>query len=248
MNNNFDYKAYWITRHQKYRGDLRSVGIKSYRESANTYKYRLVAEQYENALSELTLSLKAHVLDVGAGTGEFISLFLKDRRVSRIIATDVSATALEQLNRKYPSVQILTESITDLKFSDQSIELVHCFDVLYHIIDDAEWKRSIENLCRISAKYITIHGEVLYKPRYISSHHVKSRLFSLLDATMQENGFKKKYIIPTHLLSHRFLFYKINGLFPKIFYHIDNFCIEKFPSIAQRIASYGIIIYERIEQ
>lgn len=245
---NFDYKAYWIERHQKYYGNLRSVGIKSYHTSANAFKYRMVCEQYKRVLSELILSTKTSILDVGAGTGEFISLFLNDKRVSQIIATDVSSIALQQLNQKYPTVQTLTKSIIDLKLPNQSIELVHCFDVLYHITDDNEWRRSLENLCRISAKYIAIHGEIIHKSRRIHSHHVRSRPLSLLNAVMQENRFSKKYIVPTHLLSYKSLFYKINGLFPKFFYLMDNFCIERFPNIAQRIASYGIIIYERIEQ
>jgi len=242
---NFDDKIYWIERHRKYYGDLRSVGVKSYHMNANALKYQMVRERYRCVLSKLTLPAKSQILDAGAGTGEFIHLFLNDKRVSQIIATDVSPIALEQLKQKHPSVQTLTKSIADIKLPDKSTELIHCFDVLYHIVNDDEWKQSINNLCRIALKYVIIHGEVVNNPRLVSSRHVKSRPFYLFNEIMLKNGFEKKYIVPTHLLSHKPFIYKINGLFPRLFYFIDNFCITKFPALAQHIASYAIIVYER---
>ncbi|OWK27156.1 MAG: hypothetical protein US76_01080 [Parcubacteria group bacterium GW2011_GWA2_38_13b] len=243
--NSFDDKTYWINRHQKYCGDLRSVGVKSYHINANTLKYQMVRERYRCILSKLTLHAKSQILDVGAGTGEFIDLFLNDKRVSQIIATDISPIALEQLKQKHPSVQILTKSIADIKLPDKSMELIHCFDVLYHIVNDDEWKQSVDNLCRIALKFVIIHGEIANNPRLVSARHVKSRPFYLLNEIMLKNGFLKKYIVPTHLLSHKPFIYKINGLFPKVFYLFDNFCATRFPNLAQRIASYAIIVYER---
>ncbi len=243
----FEDKKYWINRHKKFEGSLRSIGMKSYNRLANEYKYRLVREQYKNALSNLDLPPKTRILDAGAGTGAFIPLFLNNERVSEIIATDVSDLALQQLKQNHPSVQTLTKSIIELGLPNHSVDLVHCFDVLYHIVDNEEWKLSIKNLCRISSKYVVVHGEINNNSLRMHSAHVKLRTQKSLESIFKTNGFGEKLFVSTHIFSHRFLLYKINGIFPHFFYRLDRFFTTNTPDFAAKITSHAIIVYERVK-
>jgi len=114
----------------------------------------------------------------------------------------------------------------DKLFKPNQFYFVHCFDVLYHITDDVEWKRAIRNLATVSEKYIALHERFPSKRPVISCKHVKERSRWETINELTKYGFIEIGSIPTTVI-RRLLTYKILGLFPNLYYKLDKFLLEK---------------------
>jgi len=212
-----DDKAYWIERHKKERNNYSAVGQKNYSNRSNYYIYKILKEQYVHVLNQIEFPDNKTALDAGAGIGIFSNLLYNYG--FKVTSTDISKEALDKIDNK--KTRKYCTSISNLDFTNE-FDLVHCFDVLYHILNDDEWESSLINLCRASKSYLALHERFFKKKPIITSPHLNVRTYGQILSIINKNNLHEFISIPTHFLSLRILTYRISKFFPKLFYIIDK--------------------------
>jgi SAM-dependent methyltransferase len=98
------------------------------------------------------------ILDVGCGKGTF-SHFLKKKN-NRVLAIDISETAIKKARSKYPDIEFHTMNLGSDQVPQQEYNLVVLMQVLSYIED---WKIIIQKLGQM-AQYIYISLYIPKKP------------------------------------------------------------------------------------
>jgi ubiquinone/menaquinone biosynthesis C-methylase UbiE len=75
----------------------------------------------------------ATVLEVGAGTGNFLNLFAGEDR--RLIALDLTEEMLREAQSNFPDMDLVLADGKALPFASRSIDLVTCAQMLHHVHD-----------------------------------------------------------------------------------------------------------------
>ena len=75
----------------------------------------------------------ATVVEVGAGTGNFLDLFAGHGR--RLIAVDVTERMLREAEANFPEMDLLLADGKRLPFASRSVDLVSCAQMLHHVHD-----------------------------------------------------------------------------------------------------------------
>ena len=228
-----DDKDYWLKRHKKEKDQISSVGLIKNSDKANYYIYRILKERYELTLDLLELGENKAALDAGCGIGIF-SEFLSNYGL-KVTAADISQDGLDKIESE--DISKICSSIADIKVEGTKFDIVHSFDVLYHILDDQEWERSLKNMCDLSKKYIILHERFFKTKPIITSAHLNARTHSETLKVLNENGFFEILSIPTHMIALRLVTFKISKYFPKLFYKIDSFLLELLEK--HKIRKYG---------
>ncbi|ABC23535.1 glycosyltransferase [Rhodospirillum rubrum] len=139
----FDPAAYWDRRHGDLRGQLRAVAHQDLDEAENR-------ADYEENLRHLIAPLQARfatpqgvdLLDCGCGSGHvaqrFAGLGFSVRGV------DFSPTAVDEAAKRVPGGSFQCGSLADL--SEPPARVVLCLDVLFHVLDDAVWRQTLDRL------------------------------------------------------------------------------------------------------
>lgn len=223
MKNTFDYQRYWVDRLKRANESLVGVGHKRFGTNANNLMYKKTEEVLEKVVKRLGIDLKnATVLDAGAGIGMFCGFYQK--KGAKVTAIDISKDGLDILKKKYPDVQtkvVQLESSSGL--GKQQFDIVHCFDVLYHITDDRMWKKTVENFAQSSKKYIIVHDKYPYFGHsFFETGHVKVRKGEEMKKILKKYGFKETGSFPTHLFYVRPILHLLIGIVPEPFYYLDR--------------------------
>jgi SAM-dependent methyltransferase len=115
------------------------------------YHYNLV----ENAIIDL---LRQHfgrvqakqVLDVGSGTGHWIDFYLNYLEASAVTGLDFSGTCVRELRRRYEgrgNVRVDKVNVAGpLPGLEADFDVVNAIGVMFHIVDDAQWRMAVANL------------------------------------------------------------------------------------------------------
>lgn len=226
----FDYKDYWVKRLKTSGSDLRGVGHKRFSPAANKLMYLKAQEELAKALKVLRINIEGEtVLDAGAGIGEYVNFYLQNG--AKVFAVDISKDALNILKKRYPSVQIKQVGLEnlDIILKRKKFYLVHCFDVLYHIMDKDDLKKALQNLCKLSQRYVVIHDAPRYWGKGLDflfrREHIDISKVSVVKQ-MNKMGFKQIGYFPTHILYARPPFSLISGSVPYPMYFLDKFLIR----------------------
>ncbi|HLD10505.1 MAG TPA: class I SAM-dependent methyltransferase [Candidatus Nanoarchaeia archaeon] len=218
-----DDHRYWVRRHRETKG-LIGVGQHKYSEIYNFYMYKIVMEVYDKLLEELDLKNKnLRVLDAGCGIGTFTK-FLKDENFS-VVGADISEDATELVKKNIENVKVICSPLYRLNLPKNDFDIVHCFDVLYHILDDEEWGKTLEKFSQLSRKYIILHESFSNNLPPYTLPHVKFRKYSYLRDKLESLGFKEIRSKPTHILGNRLYLSIITKFFPRTVYRVDRFLI-----------------------
>jgi SAM-dependent methyltransferase len=154
MNNNrndaSDPKLYWENRLNENFG-LHGTGFIGLGRQYNNWMYKLRRKIFLRIMGSMDIDFsKAEVLDVGSGTGFYISRW-KELGVKKINGTDITNIAVRNLKQKYVGEIFYELDITDdndvaTKLDDKKYDIISAFDVLYHVIDDKRYQKAIENI------------------------------------------------------------------------------------------------------
>lgn len=136
-NFNETQQAYWGNESQKQRRDPTHPIVKAYAEPKIEYLSNFV-----------TLDKNTSVLDVGAGNGFFSYYF---DRVADVTAVDYSQVMIDRnsVAKKY------VMDARNLKFEDNTFDLVFCHALLHHI-EKGERKVVVNEMRRVSKKFVVI--------------------------------------------------------------------------------------------
>jgi len=181
----FDSQKYWMARHEQYAGSHQATGLLGSSEQANAVLYELRRRALLACLRGMDLT-GARVLDAGCGLGDFSRLY--HQLGAEVYGCDVSPRAVEQC-REHVSGVFECGGIIDVPglFPNVRFDLVHCFDVLYHLMDDAEWQSSLQALQAVSAPAATWRITEIVRP-VPGANHIRPRQRSMYDPQLARLG------------------------------------------------------------
>ncbi len=148
-----DYKAeeYWEGR-LKANFSLSATGHSGFSLRYNRYMYKLKAKKLAQALARHNINVKgARVLDIGCGTGFFVEYYL-NKGARAVVGIDITDVSVNLLSEKFSGQRFYRLDISKGRCSGaDKFDIINVFDVLYHIVDDGDFKSAIKNMA-ISAR------------------------------------------------------------------------------------------------
>lgn len=138
----FDAIDYWERRHVALAGDLRNVGNRGLTVEQNRDLITNKANLACHALGRHGVPRGARVLDAGCGAGVFTEL-LQGAGFS-MTGVDCSPSAIADARSRGTATYDVA-ALCDYR-PEALFDAVLCLDVLFHVIDQDEWARSVANL------------------------------------------------------------------------------------------------------
>jgi SAM-dependent methyltransferase len=117
--------------------------------------YKVRGEVFDRVVSGERLAVSgwagAEVLDVGAGTGFYVERWL--RLGARVTGLDLTEVAVRELGRCFPAARFVRADIgqpfEQVPLAPTSFDAVSAFDVLFHLVDDAQYARAFGNIAAL---------------------------------------------------------------------------------------------------
>ena len=189
----FNAKDYWEKRLEKNWG-LHGVGCIGYGHYYNNWLYYIRERVFNNHISALNLDFEQiKVLDIGSGTGFYLDVW-KSLGVKSITGSDITSIAIDRLKKLYPEFSIVQLDIGSLltgqEFESQ-FDVITAFDVLFHIVDDDNFRRAIFNISQLLAPggYFIFSDNFIHG-KTIRSLHIVSRSVEEINSLLKEAGFR----------------------------------------------------------
>lgn len=189
----FDTRKYWESRHAM-PGRFTGVGFVGLGEAFNTWMYRVRRWTFMRTVTPLIQGRRGlEILDLGSGTGFYLDLWLGlDRH--NVVGSDLSAAAVENLQRAYPCLEILQLDISEDEESlpRRQFDVISVFDVLFHIVDDHRYARAVENLAHL----LRPGGLLIFSENFLHVDTVRtaeqvSRPIGEIESLLSEAGFQR---------------------------------------------------------
>lgn len=184
----FDAKQFWEQRLQR-DYSLRGVGYESLGRGFNHWLYRIRRHLFRKELSTLQLSPSTtKVLDIGSGTGFYLQQ-LQQLNYLQVTGSDLTETAVGHLQQRFPNYSIEQVDISAPNvLAGQQFDLITCFDVLFHIVDNDRFAQAMQNVSRL----LSPGGTFLFSDNFAEieerrSHHV-SRSRADIEAALHNAG------------------------------------------------------------
>lgn len=127
----------------------------NYRKHKTSSKLQkaLLSRFNQTLLQEASNLNPESILDVGCGEGFTLEKLRKAKIGKKLEGVDFLDRAIELGKKEHPKLKLKQGSIYDLKYKDNSFDLVICSEVLEHI-DDPE--KGLQELVRVSKKYVLL--------------------------------------------------------------------------------------------
>ena len=114
------------------------------------------------------------VLDIGSGTGFYIDAWRR-LGVRDVVASDLTATAVQQLAERYAStcVHQIDVSAPEIRVPEAPFDAVSIMDVLFHVVDDDRYAAALDNIASLlKPRGMVILTENLVPSRVDGRHQV----------------------------------------------------------------------------
>lgn len=140
-------RAYWTTRHERFRGSLSGPGRADLPEEDNARDYAERRARLRAILAPLARpredGARPSLLDAGCGTG----LFFADWLELGFDPTGMDfASAEARAGRGPHGVPVLLGDICELP-PEPRRDVITCIDVLFHVLSDRKWERFLQTAC-----------------------------------------------------------------------------------------------------
>lgn len=204
----FNQPEYWKSRISG-NIDLGVVGYRSLGKGYNEYIYRRRLDVLNEILENLTKPLVGlKILEIGCGNGFYIEQWRR-LGVTQLTGVDISPGSVALMKDLYPEytfhvVDAAKENALD--FLNTKYDLITIFDVIYHVVDDADAAKLLINAASVlDDKGFMLVTDIIGKNNYGFVQHVRYRSFD----------FYNKYLNSTQ---HNVLSYKVifNILHPPV--------------------------------
>jgi 2-polyprenyl-3-methyl-5-hydroxy-6-metoxy-1,4-benzoquinol methylase len=200
----YEPKKYWEER-LKAHFDLKGVGCVGFNETYNKYLYSLKFSSLERTLYKHSVVIRGKsVLDIGCGTGLFVDYYNR-RGAKRITGMDITNVSIFTLGGKYPNHNFLIADISDPNIDlKERFDIVNCFDVLYHIVDDDKFKTALGSISALCSKggYVLI-TDCFWKMGFTPATHVRHRSLKVYKKVLSKGEIKILGILPMYYLMNR---------------------------------------------
>jgi SAM-dependent methyltransferase len=204
--------------------DLRGTGHPGLSAEYNARCYDLRAYVLDRALARNEVRVAGRrVLDAGSGTGFFVEHFLE--RGADVTGVDLTEVSARELSRRFPAAHFEVGDLAEWRPS-AAYDLVSCFDVLFHIVDDERWDRALTNL----ADAVAPGGWFVFtemfprrrRPRAHEAAHNVVRGWEAYRPALHARGLAIVEEAPTHhLLNSELGPFRFLNRFPDFLYRVD---------------------------
>jgi len=145
---NIDYKSYWEERYSE--GGTSGAG-----------SYGVLAKFKADVINSFVKKHKAKsIIEFGCGDGNQ----LKYMKYKKYLGCDVARKSVEMCARMFKHDQTKSFLIYDPRgFVNKGAfkaDIVVCLDVLYHIIDDWEFKKTLQDIFSCSPKFVILYTNI----------------------------------------------------------------------------------------
>lgn len=147
------------------------------------------------AIQRMYIKPNARVLEVGVGTGINLSLYPKDCAVTGI---DFSSSMLEKARERAArkdvprSVRLLQMDAADLKFADDTFDIVYAPYLISVVPDPIKVAREMRRVCRPG-------GRIVFLNHFLSPNPILSRVERSISPLTIHIGFKADLDLPAFL-------------------------------------------------
>ena len=124
----------------------------------------IVAKLLDQAFANMFPQPVGKLLDLGCGTGFYFPLL--SRHADRVVGVDVSGQMLEVADRliqsrRLSNCSVLEASAIALPFEDESIDVVHCWDVLHHVADVEKTLDEVARVLKPGGRFVATEPNLL---------------------------------------------------------------------------------------
>lgn len=181
--------------------DLRHVGMLGVTSSYNRWLYRRRERVFLDVVkTHLPLdSSQLRVLELGSGSGFYVRLW-KLLGCSQLVGIDIADASVTALKRAFPCYCFHRANIADdltSALGGDTFDVVTAFDVLFHIVDEEAFRRT---LCNVAAR-LRPAGTFLFSDRFVERacttvEHVKHRRFRDVENVLRRLGLRVVRRVP----------------------------------------------------
>lgn len=185
----FDPLNYWEQRHVELAGDHRNVGNKGLTSEQNRELIVAKSAIVAHVLGTHQIPRAARILDAGCGAGAFTEIL--QMAGFRMTGVDGSPSAITeaQANRGGAYAAVPLSAID----TDDPFDAVLCLDVLFHVVVDEEWQKSLRALCAaVSNHGLLIIIETFGRRSVATPQHVRWRSRQEYETALSRMGFSVK--------------------------------------------------------
>lgn len=132
------------------------------KHTSNSKLQRYLLKKFNDTLIKEIRRLKPQsILDVGCGEGFTLERLRKAKIGKHLEGVDYLDLAIKLGKKEHPKLILKKGSIYDLKYKDNSFDLVICSEVMEHIDDPA---KGLQELARVTKKYavLSVPNEPLF--------------------------------------------------------------------------------------
>jgi phosphatidylethanolamine/phosphatidyl-N-methylethanolamine N-methyltransferase len=145
------------------------------------------------AIDRMNIQAGERVLEVGVGTGINLSLYPKEAQVTGI---DFSEAMLEKARERAAkgtrNVRLLQMDAADLKFADNSFDIVYAPYLISVVPDPVKVAREMRRVCRPG-------GRIIFLNHFLSPNRLLARAERLISPFTIHIGFKSDLDLPAFL-------------------------------------------------
>ena len=121
-------------------------------QTGNPVVRRLFDRFFDRVSDQIAAAAPTRVLDAGCGEGETIER-LRDLLPTPVQGVDLNPGSVEFASERLPEDSFEVGDLTDLRFDDDSFDLVLCLEVLEHIPDP---EPALREMARVSSSELLI--------------------------------------------------------------------------------------------
>lgn len=127
----------------------------NYRKHANTNPIQkaLIANFYKELIKVIKPLRPISILDVGCGEGFTLKKLQEKKIGKKNEGIDYSTDAIKIGKKLYPGLTLSRGDIYNLKYADNSFDVIICTEVLEHLDDP---KKAIQEMKRVASKHLIV--------------------------------------------------------------------------------------------
>jgi phosphatidylethanolamine/phosphatidyl-N-methylethanolamine N-methyltransferase len=145
------------------------------------------------AIQRMGIQADDRVLEVGVGTGINVNLYPRECAVTGIdFSSSMLEKARERVAKGLPNVRLLQMDAADLKFADDSFDIVYAPYLISVVPDPVTVAREMRRVCRPG-------GRIVFLNHFLSPNPILSRIERLISPFTIHIGFKSDLDLPAFL-------------------------------------------------